>query len=130
MRINKILGALGNVRQIAEGIKNKVFKKEDVEHIARMRWATCKTCEFLDKEGKTCAVPKTAPCCSDCGCSLGLKMRSLSSACPKKKWDAVMPDKLANKLVNQFAEEDRVKHLKKLEKLKQEYKKRNNDSNI
>lgn len=35
-------------------------------------------------------VPGTQPCCNvnlgGCGCSLSLKIRSLSSACPKNKW--------------------------------------------
>ena len=26
MRINKIIGAFGNLKQIAEGVKNKIFK--------------------------------------------------------------------------------------------------------
>jgi hypothetical protein len=132
MKINKILGALGNIDKIAEGIKNKIFKKDDVEEIARQRWAECKLCPLLDREGKTCAVSGTQPCCADCGCSLGIKMRSMSSACPKGRWEAVMPNELANKLVNQFVEEDRIKHLEMLKKKKEEYKNKNkkNDSNI
>ena len=131
MKINKILGALGNLDKIAEGIKNKIFKKDDIEEIAQKRWAECNLCPLLDKEGKTCAVSGTAPCCADCGCSLGIKMRSMSSACPKVRWKAVMPNELANKLVNQIAEEDRIKHLEMLKKKKEEYiKKQKNDSNI
>ena len=131
MKINKILGALGNLDKIAEGIKNKIFKKDDIEEIAQKRWAECKLCPLLDKEGKTCAVSGTAPCSADCGCSLGIKMRSMSSACPKGRWKAVMPNELANKLVNQIAEEDRIKHLEMLKKKKEEYiKKQKNDSNI
>tara|TARA_B100000902_G_C27082677_1_gene799707 strand:+ start:406 stop:798 length:393 start_codon:yes stop_codon:yes gene_type:complete len=130
MKINKILSALGNVDKIAEGIKNNIFKSEEVEQIAKMRWATCKKCDLLDEKGTTCAVGGTQPCCSDCGCSLALKMRSLSSSCPKEKWKAVMPQKLENKLVNQLMEKDRLKHIEKLKKLKQEYKNKNNDSNI
>ena len=41
MKINKILGAFGNLDKIAEGIKNKVFKKEHVEEIANIRWLDC-----------------------------------------------------------------------------------------
>ena len=40
----------------------------------------------------------TQPCCADCGCSLGLKLRVLSSECPKKKWRAVMSKKQEDKL--------------------------------
>jgi hypothetical protein len=131
MRINKILNALGNVTKIAEGIKNKIFKSEEVEEIAEMRWKKCKQCIFLDEKGTSCAVPKSAPCCSECGCSLALKMRSLSSSCPKGHWQAVMSKKLENRLVNQFIEEDRAKYIEVLKKKKEEYiKKKKNDSNI
>ena len=37
MKINKILAAFGNIDKIAEGIKNKIFKNEDVEHISALR---------------------------------------------------------------------------------------------
>ena len=110
MRINKILGALGNLDKIAEGIKNKIFKKNEVESIAKLRWAECKLCPFLDKKGSSCAVPNTQPCCSDCGCSLTIKLRSLSSACPKGRWGAVMDGKQENSLINQWLEEDNKKH--------------------
>ena len=93
MRINKIIGAFGNIKQIAEGVKNKIFKKADVEQIADIRWLECSICPALDVVGKTCAVPNTQPCCSDCGCSLGLKLRALSSSCPKGKWPAIVDAK-------------------------------------
>ena len=38
MRLNKLLAALGNINQIAEGIKNRIFKNEDIEAVAKMRW--------------------------------------------------------------------------------------------
>ncbi len=38
MRISKLLGALGNLDKIAEGIKNKIFKNDDVEAVAKLRW--------------------------------------------------------------------------------------------
>ena len=88
MRINKLIGALGNVRQIAEGIKNKVFKNEDVEAVAKLRWQHCSVCPALDTKGNKCAMPKTQPCCADCGCSLGFKLRSLSTECPQKKMES------------------------------------------
>jgi len=71
---------------IYEGIKNRVFKKEDVEHIAAIRWSICQQCPKLDKIGNTCTIPGTGPCCSLCGCSMATKTRSLISACPDKKW--------------------------------------------
>ena len=43
-------------------------------------------------------MPGTAPCCRDCGCILQLKVRSLSSSCPKGKWAAFMDDFEEDKL--------------------------------
>ena len=43
-------------------------------------------------------MPGTAPCCADCGCILNLKVRSLSSSCPKGKWAAFMDDELEEEL--------------------------------
>jgi len=76
--------------KILEGIKNRVFKKADVEHIAAERMKICDTCSFIDKTGNTCVVPMTEPCCSLCGCSLGLKTRALSASCDNKYWEAVL----------------------------------------
>jgi hypothetical protein len=72
--------------QIAEGIKNNIFKTKHVEDIAFFRNEICRSCEFIDTVGSQCAVPGTQPCCSACGCSLKLKTRSLSSSCPKGFW--------------------------------------------
>ena len=44
MKIGKLLNAVGNIGQIAEGIKNKVFKKDDVEQVAAERWKECLNC--------------------------------------------------------------------------------------
>ena len=90
MKFNKIIGAFGNIGQIMEGVKNKIFKKEDIEEIADIRWMQCMGCPELDEKGEKCAVPGTQPCCAACGCSLGLKLRALSSSCPKNKWQAVI----------------------------------------
>ena len=90
MKWNKLLGAFNNLDQIFEGIKNNVIKKEHVEQIADIRWADCSVCEHLDTDGKDCAVNGTQPCCSKCGCSMGLKIRALSSSCPIGKWKAVV----------------------------------------
>jgi hypothetical protein len=78
--------------QIFEGLKNSIFRREDVEDIASQRIQICEQCDTYDSEGTGCLAPKTQPCCDQnkggCGCSLGLKTRSLSSSCPKGKWDA------------------------------------------
>lgn len=93
-----------NRKQILEGIKNNLFKKEHVEKIAEKRLQICKTCSNYDKSGIGCLVPGTQPCCNiktgGCGCSLALKTRSLSSACPLTTplWDAVLTQEEENKL--------------------------------
>jgi hypothetical protein len=77
---------------IMEGIKNNMFKTAHVENIAFFRNEICKDCEFVDLKGINCAVPTTQPCCSECGCSLKLKTRSLSSECPKGFWKAELTE--------------------------------------
>lgn len=81
-----------NKEQIIEGITNNIFKKDDVELIARQRMNICQGCTLYDFQGSGCLVPGTEPCCNQdkggCGCSLKLKTRSLSSECPIGKWKA------------------------------------------
>jgi hypothetical protein len=47
-------------------------------------------------------MPGTAPCCADCGCILNLKVRSLSSSCPKGKWAAFMDEEMEEELMNKL----------------------------
>lgn len=78
--------------QILEGITNSIFKKEDVEEIAKQRMGVCHYCDLYTENDKGCMVAGTTPCCDQrkggCGCSLGFKARSLSSECPLGKWTA------------------------------------------
>tara|TARA_R110002012_G_scaffold126861_2_gene279022 strand:+ start:3186 stop:3605 length:420 start_codon:yes stop_codon:yes gene_type:complete len=124
MRISKLLGALGNLDKIAEGIKNKIFKNDDVEAVAKLRWMECTICPLLDRKGGSCAVTGTQPCCSDCGCSISLKIRAMSSSCPKGRWQAIMPEQMENELKKQlyFGHEAKKEYDKKLEQLKKEQK--------
>jgi hypothetical protein len=73
---------------IADGIKNNLFKKEHVEEVYNHRLGICSKCPSIDTDGEKCAIPGTAPCCGECGCSLGIKLRSLSAECDLKKWEA------------------------------------------
>jgi hypothetical protein len=75
--------------KIFEGVRNNIFKKEHIEEIAFSRNEICVKCPYLDVKGDKCAVIGTQPCCSECGCSLRLKTRSLASSCPKEFWSAV-----------------------------------------
>ena len=57
---------------------------------------------LVDKDGKYCAMPGTAPCCADCGYILNLKVRSLSSSCPKGKWAAFMSEEMEEELMKKL----------------------------
>ncbi len=88
-----------NRKQILEGIKNNMFKKEHVEVIANGRMNVCKSCSNYTTNDAGCLVIGTGPCCNQntggCGCSLALKTRALSSGCPlpTPKWKAILTDK-------------------------------------
>lgn len=41
----------------------------------------CNLCPLIDHTGAKCAIPGTQPCCSDCGCSLGFKLRAMDARC-------------------------------------------------
>ena len=89
---------------IMEGIKNNMFKTAHVENIAFFRNEMCNSCEFIDKVGNSCAVPTTQPCCSECGCSLKLKTRSLASECPKGFWKAELTEAEEQELLKKIKE--------------------------
>ena len=97
-RFNNLINAFGNLDKIYEGIKNKVFVKEDVEQIASIRWDICTNCNLFDTKGTYCVVPGSQPCCADCGYILNLKVRSMSASCPKGKWAAFMDKEMEKTL--------------------------------
>jgi len=88
-----------NKVQILEGITNNIFKKENVEIIAKHRNDICLDCDSLDTIGTDCAVPGTQPCCRECGCSKAIKIRSLSAECPLGKWEAIITQEQEDKLI-------------------------------
>jgi hypothetical protein len=90
--------------KILEGIKNKVFKKEHIEQIYEERLKVCSSCEEVDDLGSKCVVRGTGPCCGLCGCSLGLKLRSLASECPANKWQAITSEEEEDLINNQLDE--------------------------
>ena len=73
-------------KEIIEGWKNVIIKKEHVERIAGARRNICNTCEFHSKFHET---NRADDHCTACGCPLMSKTRSLSSSCPKGKWGSV-----------------------------------------
>lgn len=89
-------------QQIIEGISNSIFKKEDVEQIAQDRMNICLSCDLYTDDSNGCMVAGTHPCCNQnkggCGCSLGFKTRSLSSACPLGHWQAELTQEEEDKL--------------------------------
>ena len=97
-----------NRKQIVEGIKNNIFKKEHVEIIAKGRINICKSCHNYTTSDAGCLVAGTSPCCNQktggCGCSLALKTRALSSGCPldTPKWKAILTDAEENLLNKQL----------------------------
>ncbi len=103
-KIKQLLGAFKNFDQIAEGLSNNVFKKEHVEAVAKDRFQVCISCSLFDAFGKDCLAPGTQPCCSDCGCSLAFKVRSLSSECPKGFWKAYVDEETEIKINQQIEE--------------------------
>jgi|SRR5690606_1955538 len=97
-----------NKGKILEGLKNKIFKQEHVEEIFQERLKICKTCPKIDLIGNSCYMPGTAPCCGACGCSLDLKLRSLSSGCGDEenpKWDAILSEEEDDELSKQLENE-------------------------
>jgi hypothetical protein len=94
-----------NKGKILEGLKNKMFKQEHVEEIYNERMNICKKCPHLDVKGDKCYVAGTQPCCGVCGCSLGLKLRSLSSECDEGKWKAILTEEEDDELQAQLEKE-------------------------
>lgn len=105
-RWKKYLDAFKNADKIAEGIKNNVFKKEHVEAIATDRFQICIGCGLFDAKGDTCIAKGSQPCCSDCGCGLAFKVRSISSECPKGYWDAYTTDDVEELIIKQINDND------------------------
>jgi hypothetical protein len=79
--------------KIFEGISHSIFKRDDIEAVARERLQICRsnTCGFHDPNGTSeAAVIKGAESCASCGCKLAWKTRALSDECPVGKWKALL----------------------------------------
>jgi hypothetical protein len=96
---NNVTRLWNNYPLILEGIRNYLFTTDSIEQIALERYTICQACPKLDLVGKDCLAPGTQPCCSECGCSLKFKTRSLSSSCPLGKWDSFMSSEEEDQLL-------------------------------
>lgn len=98
-----------NKGKILEGIKNKIFTTDHIQEIADERMSICRKCPHYDMTGDKCAVPLTQPCCGKCGCSLGIKVYSLSSGCGDEenpRWDPILTEEEEDQLNDHLYEED------------------------
>lgn len=77
-------------KEILSGIKNYYIHNKDVETIARYRYKICEGCDKFSNEDISCVIENSTPCCSICGCSIKIKVYSLSSSCPIHKWDNII----------------------------------------
>lgn len=91
-----------NKGKILEGVSAFVFKKAHIEEVHDERMAICKACPEIDLVGTKCAMSGAQPCCSNCGCSLKFKLRSMSSACPLNKWTAILTEDEENQMISQI----------------------------
>jgi len=92
---NTLTKIWNNRKQILEGIKNTMIRDEYIEDVSRLRTEICDACP---SKGDECAIPGTAPCCNECGCSLAFKTRALSTECPLGKWKALMTEEEEDEL--------------------------------
>lgn len=102
----KYIDVFKNIDKIAAGIKNNIFKKEHIEAVATSRFQVCINCSLFDAKGTDCLVPGTQPCCSDCGCSLAFKVRSLSSECPKSYWNSLVSEETEELIIKQIGSDE------------------------
>lgn len=99
-----------NKAQIAEGIKNRIFKKQHIEELATHRQEICKDCiwysekyrndeeipEVITKirgeDVRSTVTGRPDAHCINCGCNVATKTRCLSCNCPILRWQAVVSD--------------------------------------
>jgi len=86
-----------SLKQIFEGWKNHLapaeYLKESILTVSNERLAICRECPFNSINAKAAGTYKsfrTDEHCTDCGCPLITKTKSLSSNCPQHKWGPVL----------------------------------------
>lgn len=92
---------------IIEGAFNSIFVRKEIEEIAEERTKICRDCTFNSDYAKAYSNYKTFRPdfhCTQCGCDLHLKTRSLSQNCPMLKWKAFMSQEEEYKLEEKLKE--------------------------
>jgi len=81
---------MSKLDEIIEGWRNNLFppleKKEIIKTISEERMKICNECPFISTKHSSIRPDVH---CTKCGCTLAAKTKSLNSACPEKKWEAV-----------------------------------------
>jgi len=81
-----------NLGNIISGFTNLAFPNEEVEKLAFERAEVCARCPFAMKTGLYSVVKDSRTVtiqgmkCTECGCNLSAKVRSVSDTCPVGKW--------------------------------------------
>lgn len=84
---------MSKLQEMYDGWKNLLVPSEEmksiIERIATARLNICNTCEFDSNKVKTTMTKvRFDRHCTNCGCTLAAKTRSLTSSCPLEKWKA------------------------------------------
>lgn len=82
-----------SLAKIYEGWKNHLIPAEHeaelIKEVSTSRLEICNACEFHSSNKKDYKTLRPDAHCTDCGCTLAAKTKSLASSCPKLKWLAV-----------------------------------------
>lgn len=91
---------MGQLHQIVEGWRNKLFPKEEMkEIIAKVKEERMGICQQCPKHSKFHSTPlRPDEHCTECGCTLSAKTVCLSCKCPLNKWTAYITEQEQNKL--------------------------------
>jgi hypothetical protein len=74
----------GKIKEIVEGWTNLAFSSDEkIENMSRERMKICNACDLISTKHKT---KRPDVHCTECGCTLAAKTRSVDSKCPINKW--------------------------------------------
>jgi hypothetical protein len=87
---------MSKLQEMYDGWKNLLVPDKEmyevIERIAAARINICNTCDFHSDRAIKSTMTKLRfdKHCTECGCTLAAKTRSLTSECPIQKWKAVV----------------------------------------